>query len=88
MDASNSNIHIDNLGTKVYKNSKGECHRLDGPAIEFTNETKFWCKEGKYHREDGPAIEYFNGDKSWYILYKELKEKEFNLWILRIKKFV
>ena len=46
-------------GTNIY-------HRLDGPAVEYTNGDKIWYKEGKYHRLDGPAIEWADGSKSWY----------------------
>ena len=53
-------------GTEWY-NSKGQLHREDGPAIEYTNGYKAWCINDKLHREDGPAVEYTNGDKFWYI---------------------
>jgi len=73
MDNSNKDIHMNEIkmyineyGDKVYKNSKGEYHRLDGPAVEWVNKSKFWYKEGLCHREDGPAIEKKNGDKLWY----------------------
>jgi len=59
-------VSIHKNGSKVYKNSKGKLHRLDGPAIELITEGKAWYKEGLCHREKGPAIEYANGDKSWY----------------------
>jgi len=65
MGTSNSKMYIDNLGTKRYKNSKGDYHRLDGPAIEDPNGDKYWYKEGRYHRLDGPAIEFKEGDKFW-----------------------
>ena len=41
-------------------------HRLDGPAIEYSDGTKHWYVEGKWHRIDGPAIEFSNGEKRWY----------------------
>jgi hypothetical protein len=47
-----------------YLNDK--LHRKDGPAIEASNGTKYWCKEGLLHRDDGPAAEHFNGSKVWY----------------------
>ena len=50
--------------TEWFKNNK--FHRLDGPAIEYVNGTKYWYKEGKFHRLDGPAIEYASGSKSWF----------------------
>ena len=45
----------------------GERHRLDGPAVEYSNGYKAWCQNDQYHRIDGPAIEYPNGDKIWFL---------------------
>jgi hypothetical protein len=34
------------FGTKIWKNSKGKRHRIDGPAIEDTNGRKeYWYKD-------------------------------------------
>ena len=41
-------------------------HRVDGPAVEWSNGAKFWYQNGKIHRLDGPAAEYKNGTKYWY----------------------
>jgi hypothetical protein len=58
-------IETDEHGTiKHYKN--GEQHRLDGPAIEYTDGFKAWYQNGRLHRDDGPAVEFTNGDKWWY----------------------
>jgi len=59
-------IFIDSMGTKRYKNAFGLLHRLDGPAIEWTDGGKAWYKNGSRHRLDGPAIISFSGDKIWY----------------------
>ena len=56
----------------------GKQHREDGPAIEWTDGSKFWYRNGKLHREDGPAIEYANGSKYWRLNGKEYTEEEFN----------
>ncbi len=45
----------------------GELHRVNGPAIEWTNGTKEWCLNGTLHRTDGPAIEYHSGRKEWWL---------------------
>jgi len=73
MDKSNKEIYmnetkmyIDKDGTKVYTNSKEKLHKLDGPAIEYVDGSKFWYKKGKCHRNGGPATELANGDKYWY----------------------
>lgn len=70
----NSVLTVDSAGTKRWKNSKGEYHRTDGPAIEVVNGDKHWRVNGKRHREDGPAIERSNGDKEWWVNGKRHKE--------------
>jgi hypothetical protein len=57
-------------------NKKGDLHREDGPAIEYTDGTKGWFLNGQLHREDGPAIEYANGDKAWYLNGKNYTYEE------------
>jgi hypothetical protein len=73
-------IHIDWRGDKRYYKDREMriYHRLDGPAIELTTGSKFWCVNDKYHRLDGPAIEYANGDKEWFVEGRKLTEEEFN----------
>ena len=55
----------------------GKPHRLDGPAIEHADGSKFWYQNGKYHRLDGPAIEWADGSKFWYIEGVKYSEAEF-----------
>ena len=47
-----------------------ELHRLDGPAIEWSN--------GKLHRLDGSAVEWKYDHKEWWVDGKKLTESEFN----------
>lgn len=58
---------VNSAGTKIWRNSDGERHRLDGPAVEYTDGSTEWYKEGKLHRLDGPARELANGTKAWYV---------------------
>ena len=44
-----------------------QLHRVDGPAVEYANGSKYWYLNGKRHRVDGPAIEWANGYKYWYL---------------------
>ncbi len=53
------------LITKYYVDEDDLYHRLDGPAVEKSDGTKYWYQNGNIHREDGPAIEYANGSKCW-----------------------
>ena len=50
-----------------WRNSESLLHRLDGPAIEYSDGAKAWWVNGQLHRVDGPAIEYNNGTKEWYV---------------------
>ena len=50
----------------AYRNSKGQCHRLDGPALEYFDGDKRWIVNGDRHREDGPASIHADGQKEWY----------------------
>ena len=59
-----------NEGLKIwYLPSKGKdhFHRLDGPAVEYKNGTKYWFVEGNRHRLDGPAVEWKSGSKEWLV---------------------
>jgi antitoxin component YwqK of YwqJK toxin-antitoxin module len=49
-----------------WRNSAGQLHREDGPAIEYSNGTKSWYRNDRPHREGSPAVEYADGTKSWY----------------------
>ena len=52
----------------------GKHHRVDGPAIEYADGTKFWYLNGKRHREDGPAVEDADGTKMWWLNGKQVQE--------------
>ena len=71
-------VTVDKEGTIKWYNEKEGYHREDGPAVEYSNGTKFWYLNGKRHRENGPALEFADGDKVWYINGKILTEEEFN----------
>ena len=61
-----SKISVDYYGTLIWKNAKGDPHRVDGPAVIWPNGTKSWYINGKRHRTDGPASVCPNGDQYWY----------------------
>lgn len=52
---------IDIIETKSY-GINNLLHRLDGPAVEQSDGTKFWLQFGQLHKEDGPAA--LDRDKS------------------------
>jgi len=55
-------------------------HREDGPAVEYSDGTKYWFINGKLHREDGPAIEQYNGTNEWYINGKLHRQYNGDKW--------
>ena len=62
-----SNPEIDEYGTKIWRNKKGEVHRLDGPAVILTDGSQEWYENGKNHRLDGPAINRPDGSQEWFV---------------------
>jgi hypothetical protein len=40
-------VYIDRTGNKIYRNESGKLHRLDGPAIEYSNGDKEWFKNAR-----------------------------------------
>ena len=52
---------------KAWRNSKGQMHKLDGPARIDNDGTEYWFKNGAFHRLDGPAIVYPHGRKEWWF---------------------
>ena len=61
-----STLTIDIHGDKFWRNKDGELHRIDGPAVEYSDGDKSWYQDGKLHRINGPGIEYGDGDNHWY----------------------
>ena len=72
-------------GSIRYHNQKGQLHREDGPAVEYSNGFKYWYKNGHLHREDGPAIERTNGDKEWSLNGKLLTKEQWEQETLKIR---
>jgi len=62
-------IHINKYGHKLYYKDRAMTirHRLDGPAVEYTDAYKAWYVDGQLHRLDGPAFESADGRKYWYV---------------------
>ena len=77
-DALKYRVEVNSFGTRRYYNSNGEFHRIDGPAVEYSDGDNYWYQNGQKHRTDGPAIERTNGYKAWYINGRMMSEDEFN----------
>lgn len=77
-------FYIDEYGSKIwYLPSKGKSyfHYLDGPAVEWTDGSKWWFVNDNLHRLDGPAIEEADGRKEWWVNGKNLPTKEVEIWL-------
>ena len=64
-------------GTRRYYNSKGQLHREDGPAVEFSNGNREWWQNGLRHRIDGSAVEWYDGHKEWWLNGKKYTQQEY-----------
>jgi hypothetical protein len=76
-----STMTIDQDGSKIWRNQKGQRHRTLGPAVEWPDGTKVWYLNGQFHRTDGPAIEYADGTKVWFLNGRELTFDEWLDWV-------
>jgi len=75
-------VEVNKSGTFWRLNDK--LHREDGPAIEWADGTKKWCRNGQKHREDGPAVERADGYKEWWLNGEQYTEEEFNRAIKKV----
>jgi hypothetical protein len=62
----NLNGVLNEEGNKVWTNSEGQRHRLDGPAVLYPNGCEYWYQFGHLHRDDGPAVIIPNRKVFWY----------------------
>ena len=54
-----SKMTVDKNGNKVWNNSNGKLHRVDGPAIEYADGTKeWWLNDNHYDPEEMPFSLY------------------------------
>lgn len=53
-------------GAYRVRNSSGQLHREDGPAVVYPDGSHSWCRNNQLHREDGPAAIYPDGSQHWY----------------------
>ncbi len=51
---------------KQYRNTRGDLHRTDGPAVIGTTGIRQWWLNGKLHRKNGPAV-IDNHYSSWWV---------------------
>jgi len=65
-------VKVYDYKTEWYQN--GKLHRIDKPAIEYKNGSKFWYQNGEKHRTDGPAVEFSSGNVEYWENGKEIQK--------------
>ena len=70
-------VEVTHLGLTIYKNSAGQFHRTDGPAILYPSGTEEWYQNGLRHRLNGPAVVLPNGREFWYIKGQKYTRKQY-----------
>ena len=58
-------VEVDEYGGCNYYNHAGKLHRVEGPAVTYTNGDKSWWLNGCRHRIGGPAVEWANTTEWW-----------------------
>jgi len=57
---------VDEYGTERWF-LNGLLHRLDGPAVSWSDGEQRWYQDGQQHRLDGPAAISADGAEAWYL---------------------
>ena len=78
IEALSGTIETTRTGAIIYRNSRGQRHRVGGPAVILSDGTQMWFRNGFAHRIDGPAVICANGNVSWYLSGNRLTQQEFN----------
>jgi hypothetical protein len=67
-------------GSELWRNARGENHRLDGPAFTDAAGSYTWFKDGVEHRADGPALAIMQDGRvmaeQWYFEGKKHRNAE------------
>jgi hypothetical protein len=73
-----STMITDSAGSQCWRNSAGQLHRLDGPAMEFMGGNSYWYHMGLMHRIGGPAVKNITTGKCyWWIHGVQYTEAEY-----------
>ena len=71
-------MEVNQYGTRLYRNSEGQLHRVLGAAGISANGDEAWWLNGQRHRTDGPAVIWADGRQWWFLNGTHLTEKEFH----------
>jgi hypothetical protein len=70
---------------ELHRNSKGQFHRIGGPAIVRSNGYQSYWVEGKRHRLDGPAIIRPNGTWEYWVDDIQYTEEQYPQAVIAYK---
>jgi len=62
---------------QVWRNKKGELHRLHGPVVIDRDGSQYWYKHGQWHRLGGPAVIFPDGRQYWYHNGKQVNQEDY-----------
>ena len=65
-EALSGTIETTRTGAIIYRNSRGQRHRVGGPAVIYASGTVAWYHNGRRHRIGGPAVIFADGSEHWY----------------------
>jgi hypothetical protein len=86
-DEEEGEIKINAVSDKIWRDTKGNFHRLNGPAFVHKNGDCSWYRHGQLHRDDGPAVEWpSDGTEEWYKDGKPYKPSAHELMVWKMKK--
>lgn len=68
-------LAITNMGSKWWHRND-HLHRINGPAIKYSDGYQAWYNQGQRHRKDGPAIKYSDGTVEYWINNAPVTEYE------------
>ena len=66
---------VPSAGGRIEWKVDGKLHRLDGPAVEWSDGSKEWWVNGLRHRLGGPAIDWIDGYQRWFIHGTEISQE-------------
>lgn len=71
---------VNDEGFILYKNSKGDLHREDGPAFIIPKVCAEYHLNGKFTREDGPCVVWANGAYEFIVDNNRHRDEGPSVW--------
>ena len=80
-------VEVDEYGVSYYYNHAGQLHRVEGPAIIYTNGDKSCWLNGYRHRIGGPAV-VWHGSVEWWLYGVQYTEEAYHLQLKTLEHTV